>query len=76
MTVCNLRDDLRLPCALAARESLSLTKKKSRHRAIEGGTPRAEACSPPCSPLEALIEGGRSTCTLPWRTNTEGTSDV
>jgi hypothetical protein len=49
-TGCNLHDDLQLPDALAARESVSLTGRNPRSTGVEGGTPRTRPCSPSCSP--------------------------
>jgi hypothetical protein len=64
-TARNLRSDLRLPCALSVRQSLSSTWRIPRRAAIQGGTPRARPCSPSVFPLETLIELGRSVHDLP-----------
>jgi hypothetical protein len=47
----NRCDDLHLSLAVVARTGLSCAKRLARLDDVEGGTPRARPCSPPCSPL-------------------------
>jgi hypothetical protein len=49
-TACNLHDDLQLSRGLARRESHLLTRKKSRHRVVEGEHLAQRGCSPTVFP--------------------------
>jgi hypothetical protein len=61
-TVCNLHEESPLSYALAARESPAATWEDPSTLCCTGGTPRARAgsprCSPPFSPKEAIREKG------------------